>query len=116
MDGIDLRITAVNDEINGNMMDNQRNDQTEVHNKINTVMSSVLPTIRQPPRECDPESDLPCSCPTRRFADPPEQLPLPATRSNVPALEGWIKEYFKESARPSQTQSHIAARNLQWFH
>ena len=25
-------------------------------------------------------------------------MPMPKTRSNVPALEGWIKDYFKESA------------------
>ena len=88
----------VDDKINGDMMfrgDDQRTTHTEVHNKINTVTSSVLPTIRQPPGDCDPESYLPCSCPRRRFADPPDQLPMPATHSNVHALEGWIKEYFK---------------------
>ena len=86
------RITAVGDKINGDMVDNQRTDQTEVRTKIDTVMSSVLRVIRQPPGECDLDSDVPCSCPRGRFADPPDQLPIPATRNNVPALEGWIKE------------------------
>ena len=53
----------VDDAINGDMMDNQRTDHIEVHNRINTMTSSVLETICQPPGECDPESDLPCSCP-----------------------------------------------------
>ena len=56
------RITAVGDEINGDMVDNQRTDQTEVRTKIDTVMSSVLRVIRQPPGECDLDSDVPCSC------------------------------------------------------
>ena len=55
------RITAMNDEIDGDMMDNLRNDQTAVHNKINAVMSSILSTTHQPKGECNPESDLPCS-------------------------------------------------------
>ena len=59
--------------------DPQRISQTEVDNKINNVSSTVLPAILQPPGERDPESDLPCSCPRRRFADPPDQLPMPAT-------------------------------------
>ena len=59
--------------------DIQKSSQTEVHNKINNVTSSVLPAIRQPPGECDPESDQPCSCPRRRFADPLNQWPVPAT-------------------------------------
>ena len=95
------RSTALDDESNGDMVvreNNQSINHTEVHNNINTVTSSVLPTIRQPTGYCDPESDFPCFCPRRRFADPPDQLPMPATHSNVPALEGWIKEYFKESA------------------
>ena len=44
--------------------------------------------VRQPPGECDPEYDLPCSCPRRSFAEPPEQLPRPATKINIQALEG----------------------------
>ena len=63
-----------------------------------TNVQKIQTAIRQPPGECDPESDLPCSCPRRSFAEPPDQLTMPATRSNVPALEGWIREHFKESA------------------
>ena len=54
--------------------------------------------VRQPPGECDPESDLPCSCPRRSFTHPPDQLPMPATKSNIQALENWIRTHFKESA------------------
>ena len=64
----------------------------------NTDVQTIRTAIRQPPGECDPESDLPCSCPRRSFAEPRDQLTMPATRSNVPALEGWIREHFKESA------------------
>ena len=95
------RITVDADKIAGDAVvheDTQRISHTKVNNKINTVTASVLPTIRQPPGKCDPESDLPCSCPRRRFADPPDQLLMQATRSNIPALEGWIRDYFKKSA------------------
>ena len=51
--------------------------------------------VRQPPGECDPESDLPCSCPRRSFADPPDQLPMPTTKSNIQALENWTRTHFK---------------------
>ena len=48
-----LRITMVDEEIiTGDMVvreDTQRINHTKVHNKINTVTSSVLPAIRQPP-------------------------------------------------------------------
>ena len=53
---------------------------------------------RQPKGECDPESDLPCTCPRRAFVDPPDELPMPATDSNRKALEMWIKEYYKAGA------------------
>ena len=55
-------------------------------------------TDRQPKGECDPESELPCSCPRRVFIDPPDKLPMPATDSNKMALEDWIKEYYKAGA------------------
>ena len=57
----------------------QEISQTEVHNKIHNLTSSVLPAIRQPPGECDPESDLPCSCPRRSFADLSLSLQLPCS-------------------------------------
>ena len=66
--------------------------------KIDSGTPSIPMPTHQPPGKCDPESDVPCSCPRRRFVDPPDQIPMPATHSNVPALEGWIKEYYKESA------------------
>ena len=49
--------------------------------------SSIEPPLRQPVGECDPESDIPCSCPRRTFADPPTCLPMPATKNNRKALE-----------------------------
>ena len=58
----------------------------------------VATTVRQPRGECDPESDLPCSCPRRVFIDPPDKLPMPATVSNRKALEDWIKDYYKAGA------------------
>ena len=51
--------------------------------------------VRQPPGECDP---VPSSCPRRSFAEPPDQLPMPANKSNIHALENWIRTHFKESA------------------
>ena len=59
------------------------------------VSADVHVAVRQPLGECAPKSDLPCSCPRRSFADPPEQLPLPATKSNIPALKAWIRDHFK---------------------
>ena len=85
----------MNDEIDGDIIDDLRNAQTVVNNKINALMSPIMSTNHQMKGKCDPKSDLQCSCPRRRFVDSPEQLPMPATSSNVPALEGWIKDYFK---------------------
>ena len=36
-------------------------------------------------------------CPRRNIAEPPEQLPMTSTKSNIPALEAWIRDYFKDS-------------------
>jgi hypothetical protein len=101
--------TAVRNEADKDMMKNLRTYIT----KIDSGTPSIPMPTHQPPGKCDPESDVPCSCPRRRFVDPPDQIPMPATRNNVPALEGWIKEYYKESAFK---QSRIVARNQRWFH
>ena len=53
---------------------------------------------RQPEGECDPESNIPCSCPRRQFTDPPDRLPFPPTKSNRKALEDYIKSHYKASA------------------
>ena len=66
--------------------------------QVPRVVTSIDTMVKQPEGECDPESTLPCRCPRRRFADPPETLPMPATASNITALENWIKNYFKDSA------------------
>ena len=60
--------------------------------------SPPIITAKQPVGECDPESPLPCRCPRRKFIDPPDKIPMPATDSNINALEDWIRDYFKESA------------------
>ena len=69
--------------------------------------------VRQPQGQCDPESPLPCSCPRRNFTDPQDYIPMPATKSNVPALEAWIRNYFKSSAfnqcRRQSGQSQLAS-------
>ena len=66
--------------------------------EIDSEEKIIKPVLRQPEGTCDPESDLPCSCPIRQFVDPPTELPMPATKSNRAALEAWIKEYYKSSA------------------
>jgi hypothetical protein len=50
--------------------------------------------VRQRKVECDPESDLPCSCQRRVFVEPPDQLPMPATASNRKVLEEYIKNLW----------------------
>ena len=37
-------------------------------------------------------------CPRRKFTEPPETIPKPATESNIFALEAWIKNNFRLSA------------------
>ena len=109
------RLASVDEKITWDTVvreDTQRISQNEVNNKINNVTTSVLPAIRQLPGECNPESDLPCSCPRRRFADLPDQLPMPATRSNIQALEGWIKDYFKDSHNWQTEDPHQARCSL----
>ena len=54
--------------------------------------------VRQPDGECDPDSPLQCSCPTREQVQPPQKIPFPATVENRLRLENYIKEYFKSSA------------------
>ena len=49
----------------------------------NTNVQTIRTAIRQPPGECDPESDLPCSYPRRSFAEPPDQLTMPAKKKRV---------------------------------
>jgi hypothetical protein len=37
-------------------------------------------------KECDPESDNPCSIPKQRFMEPPDELPMPNTACNKMVL------------------------------
>merc|ERR1712105_157919 len=54
--------------------------------------------VRQPDGECDPDSPLQCSCPTREQVQPPQKIPFPATVKNRLRLENYITEHFKSSA------------------
>ena len=70
-------------------------------------VSGAKPGVRQPVEECDPESELPCSCPRRNFMDPPEMLLMPATESNRKALD----EYrLLQSARTTGGQQNCPSR------
>ena len=56
------RINTEEEGITGDSVvheDAQEISQAEVPTKIHTVTSSALTAIRQPPGECDPDSDLP---------------------------------------------------------
>jgi hypothetical protein len=64
--------------------------------------------VRQPKGECDPESDLPCSCPRRVFVEPPDQLPMPATASNRKVLEEFIRNHLKAGAFNTCKDGHPA--------
>ena len=62
--------------------------------EVAILAARPLPTTqkdlaRQPEGECDPESNIPCSCPRRQFTDPPDRLPFLPTKSNRKALEDY---------------------------
>jgi hypothetical protein len=75
-----------------------RTDPPEVAREVIKKEDVTKTAVRQPKGECDPESDLPCSCPRRRFVEPPDKLPMPATASNRKVLEDFIKDHFKAGA------------------
>ena len=77
--------------------------------EVSTVESKPATQLRQPEGECDPESDIPCSCPRRGFSDPPTDLPMPATKSNRKELEKYIKNHFKTSAFNTCKRQHWPA-------
>ena len=62
------------------------------------VVVADTPEVRQPEGECDPDSPLKCSCPTREQVQPPQKIPFQATVKNRLRLENYIKEHFKSSA------------------
>jgi hypothetical protein len=66
----------------------------------------IRPAIRQPKGECDPENDLPCSCPRRTFVDPPEEMPLAAEDSNRKALNEFIRKHYETSAFNTCKRQH----------
>ena len=94
-----VHVEALGEPNHGPQQGGDLQDDAEVGtNEIPAKVYASPAVIRQPPGVCDPDSDLQCSCPRRNFAGPPEQIPLTATKSNIPALEAWIRDYFKESA------------------
>ena len=78
--------------------------KSSIPKEVAILAARPLPTTRkdlarQPEGECDPESNIPCSCPRRQFTDPPDRLPFPLIKSNRKALEDYIKSHYKASAR-----------------
>jgi hypothetical protein len=57
----------------------------------------MKPAVRQPKGACDPESELPCSGPRIAFADPPEEMPMAATASNMKVLEEFLRNHYETS-------------------
>jgi hypothetical protein len=55
-----------------------RTDPPEVVGEDNAGDVKTRAAVRQPVGECDPESELPCSCPRRTFMDPSEEMPMVA--------------------------------------
>ena len=59
-----------------------RSNQPKMAGEIIEKKTVTKAAVRQPKGECDPESDLPCSCPRRVFVEPPTSCPCllrPAT-------------------------------------
>jgi hypothetical protein len=76
-------------------MSGTRSDPPKVAREIFKKEDVTKADVRQPNGECDPESDLPCSCPRRVFVEPPDQLHMPATASNRKVMEEFIKNHYK---------------------
>ena len=72
----------------------ERTETVYKSSTLNMIKSGGKQLAKQPVGECDPESILPCQCPRRTFADPPEELPMDATADNREKLEAWILEYY----------------------
>jgi hypothetical protein len=66
----------------------------------------IRPAVRQPKGECDPENELPYSCPRRTFVDPPEEMPMANTDSNRKALEEFIRKHYEMSAFNTCQRQH----------
>ena len=73
-------------------------DQQEVVREITKNKDVTSTSVRQTKGECDPESDLPCSCPRRRFVEPPEEMPMPVQ----PATE----KDWRTSSRNTSKRGH----------
>jgi hypothetical protein len=72
-----------------------KTDPPEVAREVIKKEDVAKTAVRQPKGECDPESNLPCSCSRRRFVEHPDKLPMPATASNRKVLEALIKELLR---------------------
>jgi hypothetical protein len=57
--------------------------ETDAFVEVGGIRSAPPDVVKQPKGECDPESPLPCQCPTRTFTEPPDTIPMPATENNI---------------------------------
>jgi hypothetical protein len=71
--------------------------ETDAFMEVGGIRSAPPDVVKQPKGECDPESLLPCQYPSRNVTELPDTIPMPATESNIPALESRIKNHFKSS-------------------
>jgi hypothetical protein len=56
-----------------------RTGPPEVAREVTEKEDVTKTAVQQHKGECDPESDLPCSRQRRRFMEPPDKLPMPAS-------------------------------------
>ena len=94
-------IEAVKSEPTPSLPDSDSGNDSELDENNQSVGIENKPkdaVIRQPVGECDSESELPCSCPRRRFVAAPSSLPMPAVESNRKALEEFIKDHYRAGA------------------
>jgi hypothetical protein len=87
-------------------MEGSKSNQPELAGETIKKNNVTKAAVRQPKGECDPESDLPCSCQRRVFMEPPDQLPVPATASNRKVLEEYIKNHFRAGAFNTCKRQH----------
>jgi hypothetical protein len=64
------------------------------------------PAVRQPKGECDPGSELTCSCLRRTFLDPTEEMPMATMDSNRKTMEEFIRKHYKTSAFNTCKRQH----------
>jgi hypothetical protein len=78
----------------------------EVIKKEDVTKTAVI----QPKGECDQESDLPCSCPRRRFVEPSDKLPMPAAASNMQKTVGGSEDDKNVIAKQKVDNTKLKAK------